>query len=387
MTWQKIEGYRGLREYHGKNGTTYQVLLRVGDGVISETYKNKMDAIQRLDELRGKRQTGDLQYRNIRLGQYCDKWLDHQRVAKGIRETSLTELGHRIDIIKRYFDPSMQLKRVSIPLIREFEVYMADELKLSKNRQNHVFSTLKRILRDAREDGYNAVEPPARKRYTNNKDDVEAIPFQPDELELFLKSSGEYGRFYHDFFKFMAFTGLRMSEALALTWEDVDLANRRIEVNKQWYRGRIAKPKTHCSKRTVSIYEPIMSMLHDRRKEVVEFYLRKPEYKDLDLVFPGPSGKHREPSGIAHIFKRSLRRAKLPLTLSPHNLRHTFASFLFSFTENILFASKRLGHSNASITLNVYAHLLKKDESEIENRINENFATFFNKGVAKLGNF
>ncbi len=264
---------------------------------------------------------------------------------------------------------------------------MADELKLSKNRQNHVFSTLKRILRDAREDGYNAVEPPARKRYTNNEDDEEAIPFQPDELELLLKSAGEYGRFYHDFFRFMAFTGLRISEALALTWEDVDLVNRRVEVNKQWYRGKIAKPKTRCSKRTVSIYEPIMPMLQERRKEIIEFYLRRPEYKNLDLVFPGPSGKHREPSGITHVFKRSLRKAGLPLTFTSHNLRHTFASFLFSFTENILFASKRLGHSNASITLNVYAHLLKKDESEIENRINENFATFFNKGLAKLGNF
>ena len=124
-------------------------------------------------------------------------------------------------------------------------------------------------------------------------------------------------------------------------------------------------------------------MLKESKREVVELYLKHPEHRDLDLGFPSRGGDHREHSMISKIFKRAMKKAGLG-GFTPHNLRHTFASFLFSMTENILHVSKVLGHSNPSITLKVYAKLLKKDDSAITEHINTSFATFFNKGVPKV---
>jgi hypothetical protein len=150
MTWERIE--RGLRKYEGKNATTYQVLLRVGDGVVCETFGNERDARERLAELRVGRNKGDLQYKNVRLGPYFDRWLDIQRMD-GIRKSSMRRYTYHVDVIKEYFGANTQLKRISIALIRDFENYMANERRLGGCTQSNIFATLKRGLNDAREKG------------------------------------------------------------------------------------------------------------------------------------------------------------------------------------------------------------------------------------------
>lgn len=380
MTWQRIE--RGLRRYDGRKGTSYQVLLRAGDGIISETYTNERVARDRLDELRGKRRTGELQHKNLHLGQYIDRWIEMQKVNE-IRESSLRDYLYQVGVIKKYFGVDRQLKRISIALIRDFEKHMVTELGLSANRQANIFATLKRILMDAREEQFNVIVPPSKRKHRTKNHSKEIKHLERHELELLLKNAFNYGIFYRDFFEFLAFTGVRVGEALALTWGDVDFVNRKISINKRLYEGNIDEPKSESSNRIIDMFDPINEMLMRRKKAVSGLYMKKPQHRDLDLVFPGEEGEYRGRSFIGRIFKRSLRKAGLSQEFSPHDLRHTCASFLLSITSNLLYVSKHLGHSNPEITLRIYSHLLKEDQMAIIGEVNRVFATFFNKHLKK----
>jgi len=384
MTWQPIE--RGLRKYEGKRRSSYQILLRVGSGIISETYTTETDARKRLDELRGRKAIGGLNYKNIRLGAYCDKWLDAQR-ANGIRQCTIREYAYHADVIKRYFGADTQLKRISVALIREFENHMANELGLSPNRQLNIFGSLKRILIDAREAEYNVVIPPSkRRRMKRNHSKKQIKHLESHELALLLDAASSYGDVYEDFFKFLAFTGCRVSEALPLAWGDIDFANQKIHINKRRYEGELDEPKTESSNRFIEMFVPVFEMLKERKKKVTELYLKFPVHRELDLVFPAKNGGYRAYTFMNRIFKRSLRKAGLSQDFSLHDLRHSCATFLFSFTQNLIYVSRQLGHSNPSITLQIYTHLLREDHGQVTEAINNNFATFFNKPSTKTAN-
>lgn len=89
------------------------------------------------------------------------------------------------------------------------------------------------------------------------KEDKEIIFYDKYELRSFLGAI-EKDTFKYTFFYLLAFTGLRKSEALALTWQDVDLSNKRLYVNKTLSRGEHARilvntTKTKAGKRDIRI--------------------------------------------------------------------------------------------------------------------------------------
>jgi integrase len=382
MGWARIEN--GLRKYEGKRGTSFQVLLRVGTGIICETFSTEKRARDRLAELRVGRNKGDLQYKNIRLGQYMDKWLAAQETT-GIREVSIREYGKHIRNILGYFNPTMQLKRMSVALIRDFESYMVTK-GLGSSTQGNILGTFKRILADAREEGFNVISPPAKRKHRPKNNSKRIKHLEKHELDLLLRHAAGYGSVYQALFTFLAFSGCRISEALPLTWGDIDFTNRKIHISKRKYQGKLDDPKTGSSHRLIEMYEPVYEMLKSRKTEVAQLYLRKPTYRDLDLVFPSRDGGYRAYCPTNRMFKRALRRAGLAQDFSLHDLRHTFASFLFSMTQNLSYIASQLGHSNPAITLKVYTHLLKEDHGQIIEAINGSFATFFDKQMEMPGN-
>jgi integrase len=240
--------------------------------------------------------------------------------------------------------------------------------------------------RVAREKGYNVMVPPSKRKRVKKNHTKRPKHLEPYELELLLGAATNYGSVYRDFFEFLAFTGCRTSEALPLSFGDVDFINRKIHINKRRYEGDLGEPKTNSSNRIIEMYSTVYEMLQRRRKEVSKLYLKYPEHRDLDLIFPSQWGGYRAYPVISNIFKRSLGKAGLSQDFSSHDLRHTFASFLFSMTQNIVYVQRQLGHSDPSITLSVYTHLLQEDHADITKAINKDFATFFNKQLIKTAN-
>jgi integrase len=159
-------------------------------------------------------------------------------------------------------------------------------------------------------------------------------------------------------------TGLRRGELCALRWQDVDLDGGKLEVKQsleQTKAGglRFKDPKTKRGRRTVSLSPSVVACLREHRKQQLELRMQlglgRPPADAL--VFTTTEQRQRHPDDLSKMFSAAMNKIGLPHVVL-HSLRHTHASMLLKAGEDILTISRRLGHSSASITLNVYGHLM-----------------------------
>lgn len=161
-------------------------------------------------------------------------------------------------------------------------------------------------------------------------------------------------------FKILFWTGLRLGEARALKVDDIDFKNKSISVTKTYTELKdkdiITSPKTKGSIRTIKIDDILAQDIKD--------YLNKARYiLNNDFIF-----RYTKPYYL-EIF-REIALKVLGKRLRIHDLRHSHASLLINNGVDILLISKRLGHSNTAMTLNVYSHLYPNKEFETIELIN-----------------
>lgn len=151
----------------------------------------------------------------------------------------------------------------------------------------------------------------------------------------------------------LAYTGLRIGEATALTVADVDVARRRVTVRQTWTDDRdglrvLGSPKTH-ERRTV----PLPSFLALDVAGVIRG--REP----AAYVFTGPrGGPIHDHNWRPRVFAPAAREAGLDgMGLTPHKLRHTAASAAIAAGADVKVVQQMLGHKDATETLNRYGHL------------------------------
>lgn len=168
-----------------------------------------------------------------------------------------------------------------------------------------------------------------------------------EELGLVLAALPEQWR---PFFTFLAQTGLRISEAVAITWDDLELGtNAHVKVWRQNYRGKITRLKTPYSVRNVPLSSEMADLLRRRRAT---------HYVEGGTAFTGPRGG---PVDAPNLRNRVLTPTVKDLGLEWvgfHTFRHTCASLLIASGKNILQVSRWLGHAKAGFTLDVYGHLM-----------------------------
>ena len=171
-----------------------------------------------------------------------------------------------------------------------------------------------------------------------------------DDLTTLLAHAGTY-RFL---FEFLAYTGLRIGEALGLCWADIDFDTGLIHVHRQLSRKRLHAPlKTEAGERHVILTPAIAKLLR-------EHWLASSHKKPTDLVFANTVGRGRDYRRVGEAFRQAVKRAGIAhdgKRLSLHSLRHSYASLLIANGLNVVFVSRQLGHANPTITLNTYAHL------------------------------
>ena len=151
------------------------------------------------------------------------------------------------------------------------------------------------------------------------------------------------------------YTGLRIGEICALSWEDIDIANRtiyvrhtltRIRVNengKTVTKNSIDTPKTKSSLRCIPICSTLVQVLNDYLPNVTSEY-----------VVSNKAG-FVSPRTFEYRYKKILKESKISF-INYHGLRHTFATRCIESGVDVKSLSEILGHANVSITLNTYVH-------------------------------
>jgi integrase len=179
----------------------------------------------------------------------------------------------------------------------------------------------------------------------------------PEELATFLAAVRSHWLF--PLFWTAAYTGLRLSELVALRWEDVSLDLGRLFVGTS---------KSQASRRRVALDGATVAVLQAHREEQARRRAALgSEWQEHGLVFDRGDGRPVSPRTVQAAMARTVRRLGLP-PATPHTLRHTHATILLADGVPPHVVQQRLGHASARTTLDVYAHVLPVSEREVAER-------------------
>jgi integrase len=172
---------------------------------------------------------------------------------------------------------------------------------------------------------------------------------------------------HHALWVVLVSTGMRPGEALALTWDEVDLTasdpvvrirQSLVPQNKKltgttW---KLEDPKTDKSRRAVQIGPRTVRALKAlRAQQAAERLAAGEEYHDYGFVFAHPTGDPYREDALMQLFHRTTKRLGLaPVTL--YGLRHSHASQMQAAGVSPKVIQERLGHHSAAFTMDVYAH-------------------------------
>ena len=155
--------------------------------------------------------------------------------------------------------------------------------------------------------------------------------------------------------EFLALTGLRIGEAIALRRDDVDLTARRIHVSKT-YSGElhaIQTPKSAASRRDVVVQDELVPVIKGLIELADGYVVRSP------LLVPGYGGGYL----CIRTYQRHLESAaerSIGRKITPHALRHTMTSLFAEASVPLDVISRRLGHEDSQITRDIYLHITER---------------------------
>lgn len=215
---------------------------------------------------------------------------------------------------------------------------------------------LKGAIMDAVDDGL-IVKDPTRKAIIKGKPPVpkKVKYLNQFELHLLLSDLDLQGKLNWDWMILLiAKTGIRFSEALAITPADFDFSHQMLSINKTWdYKGNggFLPTKNESSVRKIQIDWQTVIQFAALVKDV-------PEDKPI-FVFK----EHAYNSTVNDVLERHCDRAKIPV-ISVHGLRHTHASVLLFAGVSIASVARRLGHSSMTTTQKTYLHIIQELENQ-----------------------
>ena len=200
------------------------------------------------------------------------------------------------------------------------------------------------------------------------KIEVEKPTLEKDDLHKIITYAQSHANMF--IFVFLAFTGLRQGEAMALTYNDIDFTKGIVRVNKSvgylyidgTYSPVVSSTKTTCSTREVPLLENLRQafdsyIMHEKSKHEK---LGVPFDKN-SIVFSTDACSYIEAKNLRIRFHRLLKRLDIDI-INIHALRHTFCSWLAENGVNIKTASELMGHADVNTTMKIYTHVQQEEK-------------------------
>ena len=329
----------------------------------SKSFERKVDAERWLRAELGKLDRGewlDPQAGRLTVGEWSDIWL------KGLTLKPKTKAGYesilRSRVLPMFGDH--QLRQVTPAEIRAWMSDMAEEVGPARVRQAR--QLLYQMMETAVIDELIGRNPVARVTAPSVRPRRQLF-LSAQEVTLLADVCEERQAGAGTLVRFLAYTGLRWGEAVALTRSDIRTSKRRVRVARSATEvsGRLewGTPKTHEARTVV-----LPAFLADRLEEHIEGLNAEA------LVFTAPRGGPLRTSNFRRdVWAKACEKSGMPEGLLVHDLRDTAASLAISAGASIKAVQRMLGHASAKMTLDTYGSLFEEDLEELAERLDSRF--------------
>jgi len=287
---------------------------------------------------------------------FCDYYAKWIRIYKegAIRKVTMDKYLMTYKWLQKLIPTLMicDLNRITYQkLLNDYAEYHERQTTMDFHHQ------LKGAILDAVDDGFIEKDPTRKAIIKGKTPKIKKIKYLNQfELHTLLTNLNLGECINWDWFILLvAKTGMRFSEALALTPNDFDFAHQSLSISKTWnYKeaGGFLPTKNKSSVRKIQI----------DWQTVVQFSeLLKDKNKDMPIFVK--EGKSIYNSTVNGILERHCKRLNLPV-ISVHGLRHTHASLLLFAGVSIASVARRLGHSSMTTTQKTYLHIIRELENQ-----------------------
>jgi integrase len=296
---------------------------------------------------------------------YADRWLVEMK-ASGLKPSTKDSYELQIERhIKPHFG-DLPLADVTYARLKEFISDKRDAqftrskkdgartYGYSRDSIRIMLATLRAMLEEAlREELIN--ENPVRRlgklyaAQTRRRDHPD--PFSIEDLHRIEAISGEW----LPFLMFQARTGVRVGEAIALQWQDIDFEKATAIIRRTMPGNRqLGAPKTMSSYRTVEMSPQLVRVLQELQKSQREYWFCRGEEMP-HWVFCKQSRNAPIYSVWRRAFVTLLKKAGVRIR-RVHDIRHTWASQMLLAGKPLAWVSLQLGHKSPAVTLSIYTH-------------------------------
>lgn len=287
------------------------------------------------------------------------------------------QYGKNTRIIQSIEKSSIATKEISSITADELQVYF-DSLKNYSNSymQKHM-SQFTQAFKYAKEKGYITINPMIDVfKPKSNKADKVIRALEIDEqqaLTRYLMSKSVEEEPYKTAFLMQMYMGLRIGEALALQYNDIDIQNGLVYIHQTLSRDKDERvwlkpiPKTVSGIRSLPIPANIRT----------ELELQKEISKDNknQLLFLSSAGSMADPRTVNTVLKRIMINNFKITDISSHSLRHTFGTRCIESGMQPVTVQRLMGHANIGVTLNTYTSVLNKFKNEELSKVNSYYET------------
>lgn len=358
--WQ-VRGYLGLDDATGLE----QQFSKRG----FKTKKEARSAYERAktDFLKG---IQALDNRHLTYEQVYHEWLENY--TKDVKESTAHAT---IRIFELYILP--EIGKIKIDKLHHRRLQrLVNEWHEQYKKYKKIFNYMNNVLNYAYRMNYIKENPTKRvivpkPKRQEKKDDT--VFYTRQELETFMQALyQETSLKWVAFFRLLAFTGIRRSEALALTWGDIDFKNQLLKISKTLSIGYGHKvilsdsPKTEDSERIITLDPKTCTILkqwkHEQAEKLIGFGYNAINPKQL-LFNKWESNSYLNLSAPRNAMTRICKKHGLK-QIKIHGFRHTHCSLLFEAGVPMKDVKERLGHSNIQTTMDIYTHVTKESRDK-----------------------